>query len=278
MLDLEAAIANWRHNMAGAGIHSPVLLDELEDHLREELRILTSSGTPECEAFQLALARLGQTEAVAHEFQKITGSPWKPLSIVALSGIVIPMAIGLLAGLCPGESGILLTAHVVTLTAGYSAALLAGSFGACYLCNRRLLVLAQGGRQSINRAALLSVQFSACLVLGGLIFGMAWSGQNRGHYLSGNPGEIGTFCAAAWLVASCLIQRLGRADPHVLMRLCVVGNVVISLAWFGAGAISHHYEIGSCWPLNLALAIHFLFLALDLLPLQSSNPRGLCLI
>ena len=37
MFDLEQSITNWRKQMLAAGIKSPVPLEELEIHLREEI-------------------------------------------------------------------------------------------------------------------------------------------------------------------------------------------------------------------------------------------------
>jgi len=38
MFDLEQAIIAWRQQMLAAGIKSPVPLEELENHLRDEIR------------------------------------------------------------------------------------------------------------------------------------------------------------------------------------------------------------------------------------------------
>ena len=37
MFDLEQSIADWRRQMLAAGIKTPVPLEELESHLREEI-------------------------------------------------------------------------------------------------------------------------------------------------------------------------------------------------------------------------------------------------
>jgi len=44
MFNLEQAIAGWRKQMAAAGIKHREDLDELEGHLREEIRELMKSG------------------------------------------------------------------------------------------------------------------------------------------------------------------------------------------------------------------------------------------
>jgi hypothetical protein len=51
---LEQEIEDWRRQMAAGGLGSPQVLDELESHLRGEIRMLISTGTRERGAFRLA--------------------------------------------------------------------------------------------------------------------------------------------------------------------------------------------------------------------------------
>ena len=44
MFDLEQSIAEWRRQMLAAGIKTPVPLEELEIHLREEIEQQMKSG------------------------------------------------------------------------------------------------------------------------------------------------------------------------------------------------------------------------------------------
>jgi hypothetical protein len=44
MFDLDQAISNWRTHMLVAGIKTPMPLDELENHLREEIEQQMQSG------------------------------------------------------------------------------------------------------------------------------------------------------------------------------------------------------------------------------------------
>ena len=53
MFNLETAIADWRKGLLTAGVASPVQLEELENHLREEIERQTKVGLNEREAFDL---------------------------------------------------------------------------------------------------------------------------------------------------------------------------------------------------------------------------------
>jgi len=71
MFDLEQAIADWRQQMLAAGIKSPAPLEELEIHLREEIEQQMFSGANKQGAFENAVARIGRTNSLQQEFQKI---------------------------------------------------------------------------------------------------------------------------------------------------------------------------------------------------------------
>jgi hypothetical protein len=276
MFNQEQAIANWRGRLAEGGVRSPAVLDELESHLREEMRRLVSAGTPEAEAFQLAQSRLGNTESLTTEFQKLSDrlpvSRW--LRVLLGSGTLLALTTVLLAARLPGGPSPLLLAHTLTLTIGDVTAFFAGGLGICYVLGLRLKRLSPDEQQSLSRAAVLFNRFAACFVLAGLLLGMVWSVQNRGHYLSAAAREIGTVWAAIWLVAFCLMQRFGRLGVHATMLLCIMGNFIICLAWFGAGLVSHNYSIGSSWQLNTALVINLLFLAWGIVPRSAGAERG----
>jgi len=70
MFNLDQAIAQWRRQMISAGVKKSECLDELESHLREEFeRSAHTKVTPE-DAFERAVNRLGDSTALAIEFQK----------------------------------------------------------------------------------------------------------------------------------------------------------------------------------------------------------------
>jgi hypothetical protein len=71
MFDLEQSIADWRRQMLAAGIKTPVPLEELESHLREEIERQMKLGLNEQNAFKNASQRIGQPNVLNSEFQKI---------------------------------------------------------------------------------------------------------------------------------------------------------------------------------------------------------------
>jgi hypothetical protein len=70
MFDLEKSIADRRKQMLAAGIKTPVPLEELEIHLREEIERLMKSGLNEQEAFEIAVQQIGKASLLEAEFEK----------------------------------------------------------------------------------------------------------------------------------------------------------------------------------------------------------------
>jgi hypothetical protein len=71
MFDFEQSIADWRKQMLAAGIKSPVPLEELENHLRDEIDWQMKLGRSEAEAFMPAVQEIGPAHTVQNEFEKV---------------------------------------------------------------------------------------------------------------------------------------------------------------------------------------------------------------
>ena len=70
MFNFEQAIVEWRRQMLAAGIQTPVPLEELEIHLREDIAQQTRSGLDVQKAFEAATRQIGQAPALRSEFEK----------------------------------------------------------------------------------------------------------------------------------------------------------------------------------------------------------------
>ena len=84
MFELEKAISQWRRSLRKNEALEDGYIAELESHLRDEIEHQISLGLTEQEAFEKAVACIGQTESLGTEFYKshtrrLTGRPpWKP--------------------------------------------------------------------------------------------------------------------------------------------------------------------------------------------------------
>jgi hypothetical protein len=71
MFDLNQSIAEWRRQMIAAGIKTPVPLEELESHLREDIERQMEAGADLAQAFAAAVQRIGHGDELEKEFKKV---------------------------------------------------------------------------------------------------------------------------------------------------------------------------------------------------------------
>jgi hypothetical protein len=74
MFDLESALTEWRQQMLAAGIKTPAPLEELENHLREEIERRMKSGWSAQSAFVTAAQETGKANMLLIEFKKVSGT------------------------------------------------------------------------------------------------------------------------------------------------------------------------------------------------------------
>jgi len=225
--------------MEAGGIKSPGLLNELESHLREEIATLTSGGQPEQEAFQLSVSKLGNPRSVGKEFTKLGPTN---LRNTKWSGVIVclVLALGLLGRFFGAKTDLLLYAHIFSLTTGYLGAFLAGGLAIYSVFAQLSAVQSSSRQQTLERAALGCTELSAALVATGFVLGLVWSKLNLGSFLGGGLRESATLCASVWLISSWILQREATANRSWMPPLCIGGNIIVGLAWFGVGMISHY--------------------------------------
>jgi hypothetical protein len=109
MFDLNRSLGYWRERLAQSGRCRQEDIDELEEHLCEEMANLERIGLDGEEAFLLAARRLGTAESLGVEFEKVNGAfvwlhrlRWMALGVLVYLGIT---------------AGISVIRHVLILTA-----------------------------------------------------------------------------------------------------------------------------------------------------------------
>jgi len=70
MFNLEQAIAKWRRQMLSSGIQSPIPLDELEAHLRDNIEEQLGKGLATEQSFLAAVQQIGPAVPLRKEFNK----------------------------------------------------------------------------------------------------------------------------------------------------------------------------------------------------------------
>ena len=80
MEGVETQIAEWRAHVAKAPAVNGRDVDELEDHLRNQIDELSEAGLTSDEAFLVAVKRMGELDVVSREFaREHSGRLWKQL-------------------------------------------------------------------------------------------------------------------------------------------------------------------------------------------------------
>ena len=81
--------------MLAAGIKTPVPLEELESHLREEIERQAKSGLDEQKAFEISVQRVGQPKVLNSEFKKSERTLMKRTAKIGTGviGVLIGMAL-----------------------------------------------------------------------------------------------------------------------------------------------------------------------------------------
>lgn len=98
MFNFEQAISEWRTQMLAAGIQTPVPLEELENHLREEIERQLILGLNPCQAFAVAVQQIGQAKVLRTEFKKVERSLMQRIVIILVGifgilfgpGVILP--------------------------------------------------------------------------------------------------------------------------------------------------------------------------------------------
>jgi hypothetical protein len=98
MFDLNEKITRWRQQMLAAGIKTPVPLEELESHLREEIERQMEAGMEPQAALAAAMEKIGQVQTLKTEFTKIGGAKksvrWEQnVALVTFFGGILPVSI-----------------------------------------------------------------------------------------------------------------------------------------------------------------------------------------
>src|SRR6185312_3315490 len=79
---IESQISEWRAYVAGAPALDGQDVDELEDHLRQQIAELTEAGLTPDEGFLIAVKRMGDLDALSREFaREHSDRLWKQLVV-----------------------------------------------------------------------------------------------------------------------------------------------------------------------------------------------------
>jgi len=162
----------------------------LENHLREETERRLKSGTPQDEAFRQACSDLGDPTRLSAEFAKLNGaSIWRPArlaSVAALSLTAFLFVLAIVAG-ASGRKTPLLSAHVMSVWAGYLISFMMGTLAIWYVVVRPFRNLSIGHAASLRKVVASLAGASALLTGAAILIGMIWAADHMGRYWAWDP-------------------------------------------------------------------------------------------
>jgi hypothetical protein len=272
MHNLEKSITEWRKTMMAAPAVSHETLDELENHLRENVEQLVRSGMTEPDAFEHAVAQLGGARMIGSEFRKLDQSTWLPVKLVIGFGLMLAVAMMIfaIAQLDAGRMNFLLAGHVFAVTLGYGTTFLVGALGICFVAQRCLSDLSPVRMRSLTRVTFTLGCVAAGLTAVAVILGMVWAKAEWGRYWAWDKKEIGAFAVMVWQVCFLLAHRLNHVTIRGVLVMSLLGNIVVGLGWFGPNLLHdglHSYGMRNYALLLLAAVIsNFAFFLIGLAP------------
>lgn len=254
MLNLERLIAEWRKNMMAAPKISHETLEELETHLRENVEQLVQSGMTESEAFERAVTQLGGASRIALEFRKLD-QPWLPVKVVTGCGVMGALALPflLIAQFKAGQLNLLLASHVFMLTLGYTTTFLIGALGICFVGQRCFSDFSVMRVRSLMRVTFMLGCVAAGLTAIGVVLGIIWAKAEWGRYWAWDAKEIGAFAVIVWQICFLFAHRFASGTTRGISVMSVLGNIVVSLGWFGANLLSAGLHINGTGNYSLLL-------------------------
>jgi ABC-type transport system involved in cytochrome c biogenesis permease subunit len=171
-----------------------------------------------------------------------------------------------------------LATHVISVSLGYVATLVAGTLGAGYLvCN--WLKAGEKYERSLYRmiygAACFGILFSTI----GTILGGLWADDSWGRFWGWDPKENGALLIVIWNALMLHARWDGMVKARGFAILAIGGNIVTAWSWFGTnelgiGLHSYGFTEGVLMWLSIYIGSQLLLIAAGLLTRNGQTPSA----
>jgi hypothetical protein len=232
---LKREISAWKSSFARQQACSQDELDELESHLREEIETLVNHGVAVPNAFVQAVDRIGVPSDICDEFAK--NDRLLRLDKLALGVNKILVLAVSVAALAPGVVAIrrgdaLLGVHVASITSAYLVAILSALVG-IYAIVRSVYVrdVTSGFRDQLVQQSGWLLGLIASLTAVGFVLGACWWHAKTGHFVDGNPREIGAMAVFGVATVFYLVVKHRRISEIRLGQFTLAMSLVTLAAW-----------------------------------------------
>ena len=138
------------------------------------------------------------------------------------------------------DSNFWLSTHVVTVTIGYSACLLAGAIGHVWLI-RALIPCGADKPERLKEIAKMiygTLCFGLLFSFIGTVLGGIWADQSWGRFWGWDPKENGALLIVIWCIILLHAKHWGYIRNLGIAQGSIFGAIVVALAWFGVNLLN----------------------------------------
>src|SRR5204863_6721157 len=129
---------------------------------------------------------------------------------IAVLCVVAVLTFGFLIGrLRDRPLGLLLGAHVFTVTVGYLTVFTIGMFGCCFVFQRCLGDFPSAKANRIARTATKFAAVALVFIALAIVLGAVWANLTWGRTWSNDPKELGALCILGWTIGFIATERSG---------------------------------------------------------------------
>ncbi|MGC6582635.1 MAG: cytochrome c biogenesis protein [Akkermansiaceae bacterium] len=126
-----------------------------------------------------------------------------------------------------------LATHVVTVTLGYSGALVASFISQTYLHMRLAGVrMDKGFRRFVNRSVYGIVCFTLFFSLVGTVLGGIWANDSWGRFWGWDPKENGALLVVLWALTILHARFAGWMKDWALHFSSIAGGIIVAFSWW----------------------------------------------
>ncbi|NNE00853.1 MAG: cytochrome c biogenesis protein CcsA [Pirellulaceae bacterium] len=162
-----------------------------------------------------------------------------------------------------------LTTHVISVSLGYVATLVAGTFGIGYLIANWSGAKAQT-QQELYRCCYGTACFGILFSFVGTLLGGLWADDSWGRFWGWDPKENGALLIVIWNAMLLHARWDGMVAARGFSILAIGGNIITAWSWFGTnelgiGLHSYGFTSGVLMWLTIFIASQLVFIVAGLL-------------
>jgi hypothetical protein len=270
MFDLESHVQAWRQELAAS--LDALVVEELENHLREAFEWRTAVGETAEGAWQAALQDIGTPKELAAEFRKLQPARSRlrlPAHIALLAVPVLTVGfLGLLlASFSAERDNLLLATHVLFTMIGYTIGYLIASLMLVAGLVRFIHGMSHDDLRVLGRTLRWLSGIGLATTLLAFFLGGIWSTLHWDRFWNTDPREIGAVVVIAWYGALLLWTGARRPGERGTLFVASMGQLLVSLAWFASFAVErlHSYAAASSIGI-IAAVVELILIGLIFLP------------